>query len=947
MFLKSVEIFGFKSFAEKTKVEFTDGITALLGPNGCGKSNVVDAIKWVLGEHSSKSLRAEKMEDVIFNGTATRQKLNVAEVTLSISNETGLLGLEMPEIAVRRRLYRSGESEYFINGAPVRLKEVRELFMDTGIGKSAYSVMEQGRIAQVISNKPEERRYLFEEAAGITKYKAKRLEAERKLVNTADNMHQVENILAEVKKTHDNLKRQAEKAEKYKILLQKSTDQEIEIQLLKLKDLNENKFKKDKEIAELKTKHDNLTSTINELTDYLNEQMGTVNNMQGRMSETHRELHGIDVQKHGLDEQIRILNEQISDIDAQVAVKVQKEKSLVERQERLESDITQLNEVLGEFDTRLDGIKENIAGFQENIRSSEDKIQENNQDIADMGRRVREAESLKEDLASEIRELTGDILSLLDESLRDSGYSAIEKNDAISNIKQEIEQFKIKLKGSIQILVDGEVTAKELEATKKLLDRAKSGYEASLIDIDNLKASIEDFFELIPNFIDEFIAPEGIITRKRQIDDQIHQITRKIEDCKDRSEELSEENATLTSRIREYRSTMDELSQDQLTLEKQRTAFDSQLTNTIKERETQKFELEGLGAEIEIEREKQRHINNRISDTCHTKDTILLQEKKLKAELKSLEDEIKKNNSDLANKDKVLKKASADEHKVREQLEKHQMAMATISADIHNCYSNFRDRNSRDLSEFEDRMYEIRQPLEKIRESLAKTRQEMSSLSPVNLMAIEEYAEIKERYDMLNQQLEDLRVAKNDLNQIAEQIISESTDLFLKTFKQIQRNFNLMYRRLFGGGGADLRLSSPEDILNSGIDIYAQPPGKKLENIALLSGGEKSMTAVALLFATYQVRPAPFCILDEIDAALDEANIGRFINVLVEFAGKSQFIVITHNKKTVTGAKTLLGVTMQESGISTVISVRLGTDEDFIEQSTDPNSFDSPSFEDE
>jgi chromosome segregation protein len=308
------------------------------------------------------------------------------------------------------------------------------------------------------------------------------------------------------------------------------------------------------------------------------------------------------------------------------------------------------------------------------------------------------------------------------------------------------------------------------------------------------------------------------------------------------------------------------------------------------------------------------------------------QEAQLKKELGRLESGINDRNKELLKKESNLKQQMEQLGKVQRQVEQLQMNLAALETEIRNIYDNFRDRHSRDLNEYDSRMFEIRVEAKELRDNLAQARESLKVLGQVNLMAPEEFAEVKERYDFLNGQIEDLYKAREDLTRITKQIRVESTELFLETYEKIKKNFHYMFRRLFGGGRGELQLTEPDQVLTSGIEIYAQPPGKKLENISLLSGGERSLTAVAMLFATYMVKPSPFCILDEIDAALDESNVGRFINVLMEFGQKSQFIIITHNKKTVAGARTLLGVTMEESGVSKVIAVRLADDGNVVEE---------------
>ena len=381
MFLKSIELFGFKSFADRSKIDFVDGITALLGPNGCGKSNVVDAIKWVLGEQSTRSLRAEKMEDVIFNGTDSRKPLNIAEVTLVLSNDSGMLNLDVPEISIKRRLYRSGESEYYVNNTPVKLKELRELFFDTGVGKSAYSIMEQGKIDQVISNKPEERRFIFEEAAGITRYRVRSADAERKLEKTEENMRQVESIISEVKKSYESLKIQSAKTEKYRNLREEVFSYELDIQLLRLKSFLDNKDRAEEEIKAVLLKKSAAEEEITAITDFLRENTGLVNSMETELIEKQKKLYGIGLEKENRKNQLRLLDDSRKEIERQIESCAIREKALKEKIFSVKEQIHDKQQLFEEIGERLSEVRENITLFEDKIKIAGAKINENQKTV--------------------------------------------------------------------------------------------------------------------------------------------------------------------------------------------------------------------------------------------------------------------------------------------------------------------------------------------------------------------------------------------------------------------------------------------------------------------------------------------------------------------------------------------------------------------------------------
>jgi len=922
--LKSIELFGFKSFADKSRIEFTEGISALLGPNGCGKSNVVDAIKWVLGEQATKSLRADKMEDVIFNGTETRKALNVAEVAMVLSNESGILPLDVSEISIKRRLYRSGESEYFVNNTPARLKDIREIFFDTGIGKSAYSIMEQGKIDQILSNKPEERRHIFEEAAGITKYKVRGAEAERKLEKTQENMVQVDNILKEVRRSYETLRIQSEKTIRYRELKDQIFVLEMEIQLLKLKDFREERNRKERLLKKKTAERDSLRNSIDSINETLEQNLDIVNTMESKLIDTQKKLYGIDLEKNGLERQMVLLQERSREIERQVESNKAREKSFKDKLQILERQWQDKKDASSEMEKSLEEVERNIIDFNRNIEQAVSRIRENEASIVANEQKVKSLEQQQAALQDDLRLITDDIVRELDKGLKDTGYSHEERQKLEKGIKKEINSLSILLTGRNSAVQDvRKLDHLTKEVIKTSLDTAAEGLEQAAAAILSVKEKFSKFAATIPAFLDDFLAPRGIITRKREIDATIADVRQNINGCRTTADSLRKEIRQLSQKIEDYRKTLEELK---LSRERYKTQLTS-LSDTLRSIEGEIGEIKNQIAEnareikacsfrlSELRKEEEEYRGNQVK--------LESREKHLKEELGKLESGISKRNKDLIDKEKKVKSSMADLTRIQTDVEKIQITLASLDTEIKNTHENFRDKHSRDLMEFEARMYEIQKPVQAIRDDLNKSRDEQRSLGQVNLMAPEEFAEVKERFDFLTNQINDLSKARDDLKHITQEITVESTELFLDTYDKIRRNFHSMFRRLFGGGRAELRLCEPDDVLNSGIEIFAQPPGKRLENIALLSGGERSLTAVALLFATYMVKPSPFCVLDEIDAALDEENIGRFINILSEFGKSSQFIIITHNKKTVASAKTLLGVTMAESGVSQVISVRI------------------------
>ncbi|MDR2096701.1 MAG: AAA family ATPase [Treponema sp.] len=941
MFLKSLDIFGFKSFADHTQVVFADGITALLGPNGCGKSNVVDAIKWVLGEQASRAMRAEKMEDVIFNGTENRKPLNVAEVTLTLANEKGLLPLDMPEVEIKRRLYRSGESEYFINSQSVRLKEIRELFWDTGVGKAAYSVMEQGKIDQILSSKPDERRYLFEEAAGITRFKVKSAEAERNLAKTEENMHQVEGILGEVKHSYDSLKVQAEKTLKFRALREDVFQFELDIQLLRLKQF---KYERDGRIETLKRQtavRDRMQAEVDALRKSLEENMDVVNSMEEKLVEYQKSIYGLAVEKNAREKELRLLTEQRSEIKAKIVQNEGRERAALIKIEELSDDADEQDSLVSGLRKKVEDIADNIASFEENIQLAAGRMGENEQSVKRIEEEIKRLQAEQARYEKDLEAITDDIVAALDKGLKEAGYSGVERRNTEAALSETLGLLKTALEGRGKLIqdiaafadwaADGRKPGQEAGAPPEELRRIAGALADSLADAaakaEKALSLFESYRKSTPAFIDEFLAPEGIITKKRNYDAKIRAAKDGVDQARERISGLRQDNENLGQKIDEYRSTLEELRVNRVRMVTQAQSAEDQARLIRRELAGQEGLRKTIQDELFLDRKRFEEINERISDAESELAGIEQKGIDLTAELEKLERDIETRNGAVAGKQNAIKKQAAEYAKVQENLEKIHLELVQSETEIKNIQDNFRETHSRDLMEFEERIFTINVPASELREKLAAARTALRELGSVNLMAPEEFAEKKERYEFLTNQLADLEKARKDLEDLTREIRAESSELFIATYNKIKKNFHNMFRRLFGGGRAELRLVDANHVLESGIEIYAQPPGKKLENINLLSGGERSMTAVALLFATYRVKPSPFCLLDEIDAALDEQNVNRFVQVLREFGSTSQFIVITHNKKTVIGAGTLLGITMEESGVTKAIAIRLENEE--------------------
>ncbi len=926
MFLKSLDIFGFKSFADKTHIDFAEGITALLGPNGCGKSNVVDAIKWVLAENRSKNLRAEKMEDVIFNGTERRPALNTAEVTLTLSNEKGLLPLDDAEIAITRRLYRSGDQEYFINKRPAGPTEIRRLFMDTGVGKAAYSVMEQGKIDQILSSKPEDRRYLFEEAAGISRSKAECAEAERELDRTRINMQQIEIALAEIKRQYDSLKIQSEKTIKYRKMRDDIYNFELDLTLLRLKNFVQDKARHEEELKNVQEKRDKVRQEIEEINNTISQNMDKVKSMQDELYSKQAELIGIGQEKNGKLELIKQQNAQALILKEKISSLEIKKNANQERIDNLQEEIDEQNASLHSKTKQLEDIKSNIDSFHKNIELSGSQITENDRHTDTLRVQIGDLERDRAKLQEELAAITEDIVSKLDEKLKDAGFSENAMRKAKEELDTNLNKLKIFITGRKNIFADFAKQNHSGEDAKNMIaeaDKAFTEAENQLIVVQN---SLSDYLKASPSFITEFLSPQGIMTKKRAVDTKINENIAAIENINKQITDLHKQNSELSKKIEEYKETLSKLRVNEVQMQEQIKAAQEQASTLNRQLATEQATLRETEEELFTETKRAEDINEQINSYQDELAEIEYRGKKLAEEMNNLDKEIAKANESVSGKNDRLEKKREEQNKYQEQYERLTLTLNSADNDIKNIKQNFQDQYSHDLMEFEERMYKITTPAADIREKLSQAKKDFSALGSVNLMAPEEFGEVKERYERQKTNFEDTQKSLENLVRVSEEIKSKSAEMFLETYNQIKKNFHNMFRRLFNGGRAELKLADPTNILQSGIDIYAQPPGKKLENIALLSGGEKTMTAVALLFATYQVRPSPFCLLDEIDAALDDKNVSSFVTTLESFANVSQYIIITHNKKTVMGASTMLGITMEESGVSKIIALRLDQD---------------------
>ncbi|HZG17428.1 MAG TPA: chromosome segregation protein SMC [Candidatus Bathyarchaeia archaeon] len=1187
MYLKRLELAGFKSFADRTELEFVPGVTAVVGPNGSGKSNVSDSIRWVLGEQSAKSLRGAKMEDVIFAGSDSRKPVNFAEVTLTLDNSDRSLDMEYTEVSVTRRVYRSGESEYSINKRPCRLKDITELFMDTGLGKEAYSIIGQGKIEEILSTKSEDRRGIFEEAAGIVKYKTRKREAEKKLEDTEQNLVRIHDIVSEISEQIGPLREQAETAKNYIALKKQLTDHEVslyvqqieathakweeaakQVELLKedLLRYATEASSREAELEQAKHRVNEIDQSIEELQQVLltvSEEAEKVEgqrevlkerlrNLSANRQQTMEQLHRITEKQHAteaaLAEEKKRAEETKKRMDEARQALLDAENQFAANAQTLSDDVDRMKSDYFEKLNEMANLRNEMRHHEQQIqthqarldRLSQEKLRLDNEEAerqkkADEVKRVleetdvaiqatldaykqlldqvKQGQSALENVRQEQRRLeqkreaTKSRLDLIKEmqaefagfqqgvkeilKARENGFRGI--HGAVAElvvVPEKVETaIEVALGGALQnVVVENEAAGREAIAylkkhnagratflpldvirprsvqpdDRRLLDKEAGvvGIASTLVTFDDTYRSILE--SLLGNVIvtetleqanrvarlcgyryrvvtvDGDIVNAGgsmtggalkknttnLLGRGRQAEEleaeiaEIEQlIAQQVKQIREHQEELSlsetkqeqlrSEGETLRLREQEMKGLLQQIESEGRSLSERLLLIQQDMAGLVKEMEESKQKQQELTAALEVlaaeektmqesiaaaetrRQEQLTHkdeINERITslkvldaktkqehhsrleqiERLEEQRTALQREwEELNQSLSALDDLESGNDSAGKELDGKIAELRQDKDRVagliqerrqdrallfsqQEQVEQEtkeiRKKVKSIEEKLHqeevkgNRYDVELDNLLKKLSEEYEMSYDMakakyppRGEIASEQQIVARLKREIAALGTVNLGAIEEYDRLSERQTFLSSQEADLNQAKDMLYQVIAEIDEEMSRRFKETFDEIQIQFRDVFVQLFGGGRADLILSDPEKLLETGIDIVAQPPGKKLQNLALLSGGERALTAMALLFAILRVKPVPFCVLDEVEAALDEANVNRFAEYMHHFSKQTQFICVTHRKGTMESADVLYGITMQEGGVSKIMSVRLEDTNKLIE----------------
>ncbi len=1074
MYLKKLELVGFKSFLNKTTLHFEPGITAVVGPNGCGKSNIFDSILWVLGEQSVKALRGSDMQDVIFNGTDSKEPLSMAEVNLTFDNKVRFFNVDNDEVVITRRLFRSGESEYLLNKNLVRLKDIQDLLMGTGIGSESYSLVAQGKIDLILSSRPEDRRLVFDEAAGITKYKQQKKETMHKLEETEQNLLRVNDIITEVKRQIGSLERQANKARRYKEVFEELKLKEINLALLQKRDLFKQKELIIKELQDLEKEEARLFGVIKEQESKISNRQIELKSRQDNIMTMKNEILNLDnllvrsreriafnqERIRELEENRQYLENQIEQVRNKLALDEEKLNSMKAEYAGIKKNIETKTKILKDKEQELNNLtlaikvslenissaKKEILGLVSQITNTKNEITElNSKNLVHSARKRRlELEKAK---VNEEKSIIEDNLKGITQELENLNKIVEELNLRVSGIKNELSEERLsceKINSEIENLERQKIS---LNSHKEFIEKLSTKYKGiseslnAVIYLDRLPK--EDTNGLVikikghTNLSDEdkaYFEPanfkltgeakpidldtQKIIQRISQIQQELDSLKntkiqkdKHIEDLNkligDSEQELRNQDIALANKKASYQTTLDEFNkikeeQDIIVLEL--SDLDKEVSNLEEKIMQLKIHQVELDNRQKLAEELVTNEQTTIALNSNLKENVLVAITQIRTELdalnkridsdeatvKILEETFQWDKDSLFNmkrqvhestvkKDFLVTEIGDIENKINEahKLKEDQKALLIKEEELYRKVSDGTleeagriEQDRKELNKIKNKLYELQmqgkdvdfkfmsikdrilqsykidiKSLEDIfREvdesqlssEIQKLKEKLDSIGSVNLVAIEEYDELKKRYDFLVQQQNDLLAAKESLHQAILKINRITKQMFWETFEKVRVEFRNYFRLLFNGGDAQIFLIDEQDPLESGIEIICRPLGKKLQNVLLLSGGERALSAIALIFAVFKVKPTPFCVLDEIDAALDEANVDRFSRTLQEFVKTSQFIVITHNKRTIANADVMYGITMEESGVSKIVSVKFAQDEPLRDKELKP-----------
>lgn len=912
MFIKELEITGFKSFGEPTKISFNSPITGIVGPNGCGKSNILDAIKWVLGEKSVKSMRGEKMEDVIFSGTENIKPSGFAQVNILLDNSSKVLDFEFNEIKISRKLFRDGQSQFFFNDNRLSRKELENILMDTGLGKSSYSFMEQGQMDMILSSKPEDRRYIFEEAAGISRFKSQKEESEKKLEQTRFNITRLKDIINELERELKIKQSQSEKTRLFQELEEKRQIHDQKIMLVTVSELEENlvtlKQKLEKKVHE-REKSRQKTLQWEEQVIMLDQEK------QKYIQEMHQKdiLHQLNNEKiTQLDKSLEINQQRRQQVNEELETLRGHLSNIKTRIDSLKGELSGQKQLFLELNHQLGDTEKNITDITNTIEKLRKEIETNQ---ADQKKTQQEVESKREFLKEQRKEREVIIQNLL-EFLK-------KEKDSWSNVLLEIESqkndFKTKLSefsGFLnQTLEKMESSPENIKSTLLALNKKMNASE--------WLSTVEKLSDLEKTFWNQLFEKGGIHSQKEEFDEKISLTEKNIEELEATTARLLEEANHKKEEINKLSSKKEKLIGDIKTFEVKK--------NNLHEKE------KAIAEQVANEEKSLHYFNERHSVSESELLQLNQREKAINREIQTIKNSMQSEISKIEAFKQNILKLDEKREKLFEQIKKENISsrdqfeesndlevkigtlLGSIEVMRQDTYNNY----NLTFEELKKKFKKDKIDLKVEKEQLNEIQKNIREIGTINPLAIEELNTIQSLYDHNQEQLEDIVNASKDIMNVIDEIQAKSEKIFMESFEKITENFKLTFRKLFKGGEVNLKLSDNERPLESGIEIQVQPPGKRARSLRLLSGGEKALTAISLMFGVYMLKSSPFCVLDEIDAPLDDQNVGRFLTLLDDFKNDTQFLLITHNKKTMAKTDTLFGVTMNEPGISRLLSVEV------------------------
>lgn len=974
MYLKEIRAYGFKSFADKTVIELGKNINGIVGPNGSGKSNIVDAVRWVLGEQSMKSLRGDTSVDVIFSGSESRKALNSSSVTLVFDNEDRKLPIDFNEVAIKRMAFRTGENEYYINNERVRLKDITDLLTDSGTAKESFNIVSQGKIDEILSNKPEDRRIIFEEAAGVLKYKRRKDEAIRKLDKTNNNLNRVKDIINELEGSVKPLEEASIKAKKYIEIKNRLSNIEVALIAKMITDLNfEYKSGKEK-IEELENEIAGLTAGSSAYDTDILKYKQSLEKIREEIRLKQDNLLELAKKEEKISSDIRLLEERNKYKD--------ESSKIMNNIISLKEEILVITNGINEFNNNIVVIKKKMEVNEDSLRNVTQKYDELNIKKSNINDMIMKNNRDKDSITYRMNYLENSINNNLNmpkpvKSILDNPkFNGV--HNVIASLIETENEYNVAIDTALggmgsYLVVDTPEVAKELIVYLKNNNLGRATfYPLSVItgrSIDtntlNILGNCDGYIgvasklvtyhpkytNIIDNVLGNVILARDIDTANNismkigkrykvvSLDGQVvnvggsltggaqirsssslslkyelEETTKKYELLIDKNKGLLENNDNILEEIGKLEKELYEYRNKKVDLETKLEAINVSLLEKQKDKERKEQELKDLTNITNNTSEEDNLIcslgNVKEDLAVVNKEMALLRvdEENLKKMINELEETSRSSNIYVNKKEKELNNLNIKVNRIDVKLDN---LLNDLTSDYNMTYEFAKDN------------YKLEMDTDEAEKEVITLKNKIKLIGEVNLTAPEEYQRVKERYDFLNKQKDDLIGAENTLYEIINEMDTVMKSKFTSTFEQIKMEFKKVYRELFKGGRAELSLTNPDNILETGIEIKAEPPGKKLQSISLLSGGEKTFTAISLLFAILNVRPVPFCLFDEVEAALDDANVEAFGRYLNKYRDKTQFILITHKKKTMEYADLLYGITMQESGVSKIVSVKL------------------------